>query len=152
FQINYAGNTSTTFTQSVSDWNTPQSYPGEINAASLAYTLDDSGAKVNRKAYLYNYSFNLDKCKKVTNFTLPGNGGLQTLAVTLVPPATPCTSAAVLGVSVVNGGASITQNAFIEIYGLNLAPSNVPPGGRDWGSAPSFAQGQMPTELAGVSV
>jgi uncharacterized protein (TIGR03437 family) len=152
FQINYAGGTSTTFTQSVSDWNTPQSYPGETTAASLAYTLDDSGAKVNKKAYLYRYSFNLDTCKNVASFTLPGNGSLATLAVTLVPAPSPCTTSAVLGVKVADGGGSIAQNTFVEIHGLNLAPPSVPAGGVDWGSAPEFAQGLMPTHLAGVSV
>jgi uncharacterized protein (TIGR03437 family) len=152
FQINYAGNTSTTFTQSVSDWNTPQSYPGETSAASLAYTLVDSGAKVNRTAYLYNYSFNLDNCKNVSSLTLPANGNLETLAVTLVPGLSLCTTPAVLDVEVADGRSSIAQNTFVEIYGLNLAPPSVPAGGVDWSSAPEFAQGLLPRQLAGVSV
>ena len=58
---------------------------------------------------------------------------------------------AITGVSVSGGGADIAQNAWVSIYGVNLAPANVG-AGLTWSSAPSFAFGEMPTQLQGVSV
>ncbi|MGB7760052.1 MAG: hypothetical protein WBL61_09495 [Bryobacteraceae bacterium] len=61
------------------------------------------------------------------------------------------TQPAITGVSVSGGGTSIAQNAWVEIYGANLAPASVGASGLAWSSAPSFAFGQMPTQLQGVS-
>jgi uncharacterized protein (TIGR03437 family) len=61
------------------------------------------------------------------------------------------TQIAITGVSVSGGGANIAQNAWVEIYGSNLAPASVG-AGLTWAGAPSFASGQMPTELQDVSV
>jgi uncharacterized protein (TIGR03437 family) len=53
----------------------------------------------------------------------------------------------------VSGAAgTVSQNAWIEIHGLNLAPPSLPSSGMTWGGAASFAQGEMPTQLDGVSV
>lgn len=46
----------------------------------------------------------------------------------------------------------IAQNTWVEIQGANLVSSTTPSTGTDWSSAPSFAQGQMPTTLNGISV
>jgi uncharacterized protein (TIGR03437 family) len=151
YQVAYSYGSPNTFTQSISDWNNPQNYPGETTAATMSYSDINSGGKTATAAYLYGYAFPLDVCRPVASFTLPG-GNPQTLALTLVPSTTPCTAATVAAVTVVNGGNSISENTFIEIYGVNLAPSTVPPGGLNWGSAPEFAQGKMPTQLGGVSV
>ena len=61
------------------------------------------------------------------------------------------TQPVITGVGVSGGGANIAQNAWISIYGSNLAPASVGTG-LTWSSAPSFASGQMPTALGGVSV
>jgi uncharacterized protein (TIGR03437 family) len=50
------------------------------------------------------------------------------------------------------GGATIAQNTFIVITGTNLVPASLPSTGVIWSSAPSFANGLMPTQLGGVSV
>jgi hypothetical protein len=92
FQVNYSDGTSGTFTQSVSDWNAPQDYPGETTALSMPYSNDMTGAKVTTTVYLYNYGFSLDNCRAVASFVLPKNGNLNTLALTLVPSSTPCTT------------------------------------------------------------
>ena len=55
-------------------------------------------------------------------------------------------------VNTTSGGSDIAQNTFIEIYGQNLVPANTPAAGVIWSTAPSFAQGMMPTSLNGVSV
>jgi len=61
------------------------------------------------------------------------------------------TQPTITGVIVSGGGTSIAQNTWVEIYGSNLAPASVGTG-LTWGGAPSFASGQMPTQLQGVSV
>lgn len=154
FQINYADGTSAKFTQSVSDWTQPQDYAGQtIPLPSMSYFNQNTGAKVAETVYVYNYGFDLNNCKTVTSFTLPQNGGLATLALALVPSTTPCTETIVESVNVVSGAAgTVSQNAWIEIHGMNLAPSSVPSSGMTWSAASSFAQGQMPTQLNGVSV
>jgi len=58
----------------------------------------------------------------------------------------------ITSVNVSGGGVNIAQNTFIELRGTNLAPNAVGPGGLNWGSAPEFASGKMPTQLDGVSV
>ncbi len=72
---------------------------------------------------------------------LGGSPAVQTTQV-----ATPL----ITGVGVSGGSANIAQNAWVSIYGSNLAPAGV--GGLVWSSAPSFASGLMPTDLDGVSV
>jgi len=68
---------------------------------------------------------------------------------TVIPSAS---SSVIQTVNTTSGGSDIAQNTFIEIYGQNLVPANTPAAGVIWSTAPSFAQGQMPTSLNNVSV
>ncbi|HTB12228.1 MAG TPA: hypothetical protein VK752_11680 [Bryobacteraceae bacterium] len=61
-------------------------------------------------------------------------------------------SSTITSVSTASGGSNIAQNTFIVIKGTNLVPANTPAAGIIWSSAPSFANGQMPTQLGSVSV
>lgn len=85
FTVKYTDGTSVNFTQSLSDWHSPASYPGETIVVSMAYRDTASGTKDNRAFYLYGYSFALDKTKTVSSITLPTNGSVVLLALTLVP-------------------------------------------------------------------
>jgi uncharacterized protein (TIGR03437 family) len=58
----------------------------------------------------------------------------------------------ITSVNTAGGGPAIAQNDWIEIKGINLVPATTPAAGVIWSTAPSFAQGQMPTNLQGVSV
>ena len=58
----------------------------------------------------------------------------------------------ITSVDTAGGGPAIAQNDWIEIKGINLVPATTPAAGVIWSTAPSFAQGQMPTNLQGVSV
>ncbi len=58
----------------------------------------------------------------------------------------------ITGIGVSGGGTGIAQNTWISIYGIDLAPASLGQGGLTWSSAPSFASGQMPTVLDGVTV
>lgn len=60
-------------------------------------------------------------------------------------------STTITSVSTASGGTDIAQNTFIVIKGVNLVPATTAAAGVTWSSAPSFASGQMPTELNGVS-
>ena len=77
----------------------------------------------------------------------PGNNG--NVGGAWVFHATPVRIASI---NVAGGGADIAPNAWIEIHGAGLAPSNIGEDGLTWNSAPEFASGRMPTQLGNVSV
>ena len=85
FTITYADGTSSSVTQSLSDWYEPSGYKGESEAVVAPYRLVEDGSKDNRTFYLYGYSFNLDSNKVVRSITLPGNEHVLVFAMTLVP-------------------------------------------------------------------
>ena len=84
FTVTYADGTSSYFTQSVSDWYTPESFPGESQAVHLPYRLKGEGDRDEREFYVYGYSFALDDKKTVRTLTLPQNPQVLVLAITLV--------------------------------------------------------------------
>jgi len=85
FKVTYTDGTSTTFTQSMSDWFTPQSYAGEIDAVPMSYRDTNSGGRDSRTFHLYNYSFALNSAKTVQSVVFPNNANVEVLAMTLVP-------------------------------------------------------------------
>ena len=89
FIVTYSDGSSTSFTQSMSDWFTPQSYTGESQVLAMAYRLNSSGAEDNRTFYLYGYSFALNSAKTVVSLTLPANRNVIVLAVDLSGATTP---------------------------------------------------------------
>ena len=115
FVVAYTDGTSTSFTQSVSDWFTPQAYSGETRVSTMAYRLVDTGILDNRTFYLYGYTLALNSAKTVRSITLPNNRNVTVLAITLSPAlaaapdfaltATPAT------LSVVQGGRGTSQIA-----------------------------------------
>ena len=84
FTVTYTDGTQSTFTQSISDWFTPQSYAGELQAAKLPYRDTYAGGRDSRTFYLYNYKFNLNNAKTVQSIRLPNNANVQIMAMTLV--------------------------------------------------------------------
>jgi hypothetical protein len=85
FVITYTDGTTTTVTQSLSDWFTPQRYAGESTASTMSYRLTSTGAKDARTFYLYGYSLAINKAKTVKSITLPKNRNVVVLAIDLVP-------------------------------------------------------------------
>jgi alpha-L-arabinofuranosidase len=84
FTVTYTDNTTSTFTQSLSDWGTPQSYTGETIASTMAYRLTPNGSQTSGSSwYLYSYSFALNNSKTVKSFSLPNSRNVVVLAVTL---------------------------------------------------------------------
>ncbi|MEP6962948.1 MAG: hypothetical protein ABI995_12780, partial [Acidobacteriota bacterium] len=81
-----------------------------------------------------------------------GNIYTSESAIERVRKLTPVSSVLITSVNTAYGPADISQNDWIEIHGVNLAPSSVGPSGITWSAAPEFAQGRMPTQLSNVSV
>ena len=87
FTIAYADGTSSSFTQSLSDWYSPATFAGESAAASVPYRLSGDGDTDDGTFHVFGYSFDLDSNKTVRSITLPNNRGVVILAVALAPSA-----------------------------------------------------------------
>jgi hypothetical protein len=85
FTVTYADGSTQTFTQSLSDWFTPQHYAGETTAATMPYRDTAGGGMDNRTFQVYAYSFTLNPFKQVQSITLPGDGNVEVLAIDLTP-------------------------------------------------------------------
>jgi hypothetical protein len=84
FTVTYTDGTTSTFTQSLSDWFTPQNYSGESRALTMAYTLLPNGTTRPGPYYLYSYAFALNSAKTVKTLTLPANRNVVVLAAEAV--------------------------------------------------------------------
>jgi len=87
FTVNYTDGTSSAFTQSLSDWYSPQSYTGETIALTMAYRLTSTGAQdaASGTPHVYAYSFVINSAKSVASLTLPANRNVIVLAVNASP-------------------------------------------------------------------
>ena len=77
--------TSSSFSQNLSDWASPQHFSGESAAVALPYRLTADGSKDSRTFYAFAYSFPLATTKAVRSVSLPGNRDVLVFAITLVP-------------------------------------------------------------------
>ena len=86
FTVNYSDGTSSTFTQSFSDWAVNSSEPGESVVESMGYrnfNQDGGNGRDTRSLFVYGYSFALDPTKTVLSVTLPNNSDIKILAMNL---------------------------------------------------------------------
>ncbi len=83
--VAYTDGTTSSFTQSFSDWVHPQSFSGESVAVTMAHRDISDGTTQVRTVDLYGYDFALNSSKTVSAITLPNNGSIEVLAITLVP-------------------------------------------------------------------
>jgi hypothetical protein len=83
FIVTYTDGTTTTLTQSVSDWFTPQGYPGESIILTTAYRNVYNGTKDPRTFDLYGYSFGINANKTVKSLTLPAPKSADNVVVVL---------------------------------------------------------------------
>ncbi|MGD0569050.1 MAG: hypothetical protein ABSA78_11640 [Candidatus Sulfotelmatobacter sp.] len=83
--VNYTDGTSSKFTQSFSDWYTPQNFPRESEGVAMAYRNYENGTKDQRTFSLYAYRFPLNSAKVVQSITLPNDADVVVLAATLLP-------------------------------------------------------------------
>jgi serine/threonine protein kinase/DNA-binding winged helix-turn-helix (wHTH) protein len=84
FRVTYSDGTSTDFSQSLSDWYTPENFSGESDVFVTPYRLNGSGERDDRTFHLYGYSFALNETKIARSFTLPSNTGVVVFGLTLV--------------------------------------------------------------------
>jgi len=85
FVVNYTDGTSTSFTQSLSDWFVPAHFTGESIAKSMAYRDTSTGGRDNRTFNLYGYALATSTTKTVKSLTLPNNPQVKVLAIGLHP-------------------------------------------------------------------
>lgn len=83
--VHYTDGTTSQFTQSFSDWFTPQKYAGESEGVASGYRNFDDGTKDQRTFDLYEYRFALNSAKTVQSVTLPNNSNVVVLSATLLP-------------------------------------------------------------------
>jgi hypothetical protein len=84
FKVTYTDGTTTSFTQSVSNWAAaPQGYAGEALAMSMPSYVLSSGATKAGTRNIYAYSFALNSAKTVQSLTLPVTTNVVVLAVDL---------------------------------------------------------------------
>ena len=89
FTVTYTDTVQATFTQSISDWYTPQNYSGESTAVTMSYRDISDGTKDSRTFYVYVYTFSLNATKTVNSITLPNDANVEVLAIDLLPTGTP---------------------------------------------------------------
>jgi hypothetical protein len=83
-KVNYSDGTSSTFTQTFSNWlNASQNVAGQAIALTTAYRNKSTGVKDNRAFNLYGYSLALDKTRVVSSLVLPATNNVSILAATL---------------------------------------------------------------------
>jgi hypothetical protein len=84
FTVTYTDNTTTTFSQDVSDWYTgPVPYSAESVASTMTYENTYNGGERVHATYVYGYSFAINANKTVESLTLPANRNVCVLAVAL---------------------------------------------------------------------
>jgi hypothetical protein len=144
FVVTYMDGTTTTITQSLSDWYTPQTYAGESKAVTMAYRVTLSGAEQTGPFYLYGYSFAINSAKTVKSITLPNNRDVVVLAATLSgtvtssPPPTGTTPVSLASVANIygmfnngspatNGGLDTQDFAYSDtLLGASVTWSGIP--------------------------
>ena len=83
FVVTYTDGSTSTFTQSVSDWCGPQNYPGETLALAMTYRISPSSGTSPLACNVYAYSFATTAGKTAASITLPSNRNVVMLAITL---------------------------------------------------------------------
>ena len=82
FIIHYSDGSTQIFTQSLSDWHSPQSYAGESLVTPTFYRNTSSGGKNSGLFDLYGYTFSVNPAKTVESITLPNNTNVKILSIT----------------------------------------------------------------------
>jgi hypothetical protein len=86
FTINYSdASMNQTFTQSLSDWASPDSNPGESTAVTMEYRDQADGTRDENTYYLFGYSFDLKPSGTTASIQLPDNENVKVFAITLMP-------------------------------------------------------------------
>jgi hypothetical protein len=85
FTVTYTDNSTASFSQSLSDWFSPQNYLGESKAVTMGHRNSSDGSLDNRTFYLYGYSFALNSAKTIQSIKLPNNSKVVVTSISLIP-------------------------------------------------------------------
>jgi hypothetical protein len=83
FKVTYTDNSTTTYTQSFSDWANPQFFSGESTVRAMAYRNSNNGTAQALTVNVDGYVFALDQTKTVKSLTLPNDSNIVLLSVAL---------------------------------------------------------------------
>ncbi|WP_263377880.1 alpha-mannosidase [Granulicella paludicola] len=85
FTISYTDGTTSTATQSLSDWSGSAGFRGESDATDVPYRIAGDGTVDGNPFHLWAYEWKTDPAKEVKSLTLPSNRNVIVFGVTLVP-------------------------------------------------------------------
>ena len=119
FTVNYADGTTQTFTQSLSDWNSPQNYTGESIVLQDDSRNNSGGGTDGGTFDVYGYSFALDSSKPIASITLPNDMDINILSMDMV------TSAPFNLIGITSNGTTVPTNAGIDGQGDTLSESEL---------------------------
>lgn len=84
FTLNYSDGTTSTFTQSLSDWYSGTlGYVNESVAVTMSYENAANGGERVHPTFVYGYSYGINPNKTVSSLTLPANRNVVVMAVAL---------------------------------------------------------------------
>ena len=86
FVVTYTDGTTTSVTQSLSDWVYPLNYTGESDLTCVPYRDTSGGGQDAHLTCVYGYQIPLDSTKIVQSIQLPPTRNVVMLAMTLVTP------------------------------------------------------------------
>jgi hypothetical protein len=120
FLVTYTDATTTTFSQGMSDWFSPQNYSGEFKAVPMGYRNSSNGSSSeNNSIYLYGYSFALNPAKTIQSVRLPNNANALITAISLVPNWPPIFSASSYILAGANAGVPYSGTIAASASDLN---------------------------------
>ena len=82
FTVHYTNGTTSTATQSISDWCNSQGYSGETQVLSMAYRNTSTGGEATSPTcYIYGYTIPVTSSLTVSSVSLPTNDSVIVLRV-----------------------------------------------------------------------
>ena len=84
--LTFTDGSTAVWTQSFSDWCSPQNYVNEAIISTQAYRDTASGGTDQTKNYVYGYSYTIPSGKTLASITLPANSDVRVLDIQMSPP------------------------------------------------------------------
>jgi hypothetical protein len=142
--VTYTDGTTSTFTQSFSDWNLESFFPNEQVALNSGLRVTPSGAPASGPWFMFGYSFSLNPAKTVKSLTLPNNRNVVVLGASLIA-ATPATSTPSFTLTPAAATLALAQNLGGQMN-VNVHPLN------GFAGSVTFAVSGLPAGASSVFV
>jgi hypothetical protein len=81
FTLTFTDGSTATWTQSLSDWCDPSTYPNELILSTQSYRNTASGGTDTTTNHIYSYGYTLPEGKTLKSITLPNNPSVRILGV-----------------------------------------------------------------------